>query len=848
MSKHNIMALAVMGIAAMTGLFAEEAALPEGYTQLSWIESTGEQYIDTGINAGANTTIDMSFGHCAYGDNTTLFGKDIWNPKGFLFIMQNDHFRFFGSTGSEPGSMWNIIDKDATGERDYRFTLGADSTIRMYDAEGTELGSLATDRTVTSSHSLWLFKANRSYSLYGQYRLYSMKIGNDSGDTLRDFVPARRGADGAAGLYDRVSQSFFANANAQGASFVGSDDLHIATWTGAGDGADLAQAANWECRDFNGNLVAGGVPNQKTIVKIADVCLPSVSGNWSYRKVVLGGIEHPSTEWGRISYGVRYNNADMPDYSFVDLALGTYVWKGQGANVIDELDDYNTAWMKNNLRQSQLRFDGWVYVDAVHAGEWSILLCFDDYFHLTIDGVEIAKTLTFREAYEYTATVSVGWHRFTCICGDCWGGYGSLRWAGSSWSGPGKSYGPMTITVGGTSFKFSALTEGSGKNQMTLTQDVDWRGLGKIKLADGMKLDLAGHKLYLSGLAEDANGIKYLGTEITDSVGGGELHLDSAENWSNSSVRFSGALKLVKEGAGNYTSAYAGQCYTGGTKVAAGKFTLGNNTCLGDVSGEVQVDPGATLELNGVYEIDKYQFVLAGGTIQNTGANVPDTKSQIGSLRLTADSTFKPSSSYGLIGWCYVPTTLDLAGHTLTVPIGIGKKFWFYNVTVTAGTVDIREGGFFAVKKSVNAPNATFRINCAPSFWDTFAVGAYEALYPYEWNEGNGTMTVKNRFKPTTAYHRPALLENGATLDLSTWTEAWSIACPWGTCTFADNSVIEVDLGERKPSSGTQIIAWTEAPKNLDVVQFKLNDDSNVWLEKRSDGIYINRGFMIIVR
>ena len=65
MWKHKMIRLSMVAFFAATcGLGAEETVLPAGYAQLEWIESTGEQYIDTGVDAGANTTIDMSFGHC----------------------------------------------------------------------------------------------------------------------------------------------------------------------------------------------------------------------------------------------------------------------------------------------------------------------------------------------------------------------------------------------------------------------------------------------------------------------------------------------------------------------------------------------------------------------------------------------------------------------------------------------------------------------------------------------------------------------------------------------------------------------------------------------------------------
>ena len=154
----------VFAIIASGVALADGQAFPKEYERLEWIESTGSQYIDTGVDAGANTTIDMSFGHCTYGNNSTLFGKDVWDPQGFLFILQQDKFRFFGAKGKEPGEAWNLVAKDETEERDYRFTLGADNTARMFDGAGVQLCALATDRSGTSNHSLWLFKCDSPHS------------------------------------------------------------------------------------------------------------------------------------------------------------------------------------------------------------------------------------------------------------------------------------------------------------------------------------------------------------------------------------------------------------------------------------------------------------------------------------------------------------------------------------------------------------------------------------------------------------------------------------------------------------------------------------------------------------
>ena len=169
--KKEMNILLAAGAALMTSCGVAAEKLGDGFAPLEWIESTGGQYIDTGVDAGAHTTIDMSFGHCVYGNGSTLFGKDVWDPHGWLFIMQNGHFRFFGAKGKEPGTAWNLVAKDDTEERDYRFTLGADNTARLFGADGRELCALATDRSAASHHSLWLFKNASKHGKSGQFRL-----------------------------------------------------------------------------------------------------------------------------------------------------------------------------------------------------------------------------------------------------------------------------------------------------------------------------------------------------------------------------------------------------------------------------------------------------------------------------------------------------------------------------------------------------------------------------------------------------------------------------------------------------------------------------------------------------
>ena len=218
MKKVVLMAGLLVGLWA--GLSAQAASpLPAGYTPLLYIESTGLEQIDTGVNAGAHTTVDMRFGHVKPIDHAVIFGKDIWNPKGFLFIVQFKHIRFFGNVGNEPGPEWNLADADPTETLDYHFVLGADSVARLTVGNEEKARELKVDRTSDSSQTLKLFKGTHAFhGKGGVFRLYSLKLGTDAGEAVRDFVPCRT-PSGEVGLWDRVTGRFFGNVSGFGAFF-----------------------------------------------------------------------------------------------------------------------------------------------------------------------------------------------------------------------------------------------------------------------------------------------------------------------------------------------------------------------------------------------------------------------------------------------------------------------------------------------------------------------------------------------------------------------------------------------------------------------------------------------------
>ena len=154
-----------------------------------------------------------------------------------------------------------------------------------------------------------------------------------------------------------------------------------------------------------------------------------------------------------------------------------------------------------------------------------------------------------------------------------------------------------------------------GQDCRLTAASLDWSGLGNYEVADaGGKIDLGGNTLVLAAFPA---GI----AEITDTLGGGTLRVNvpSGTTATNASTAFTGGFALVKEGAGTFVAAKAGQTYTGGTTVEAGTLKAGKGDAdrpFGKGLSLIAVNNGATFDVNGQAFPNGYLFdVRDGGTL-----------------------------------------------------------------------------------------------------------------------------------------------------------------------------------------------------------------------------------------
>ncbi len=350
------------------------------------------------------------------------------------------------------------------------------------------------------------------------------------------------------------------------------------------------------------------------------------------------------------------------------------------------------------------------------------------------------------------------------------------------------------------------------------------------------------------------------GTALTD-VGGGEVHIDVAagKTFTNSSLQLAGTVKLVKEGAGAFTTTLANQSYSGGTVVAEGRAyatlsgsessTYAANKYYWGLGGSsITVMTNATFDTLGNYDFYLHPFVLAGGTLANTGCDMNKADwGMNGSITLMDDSTLNPAyttrfSQGGII---------NLGGKTLTVPIGNGKHLYFQGgSTFTNGTLKITSGGWFHPYFN-NMDMRTVDVEMGAALHleaSTNHVHNYTQRYGNTtYRTGTGAIFIYGAYRPEVDYIFNFVMQNGSSFDLSSRTTPLSIKGE--SLAFADNAVMEVAIGKRPASNAEPVIFWgDQKPANWSTLTFKAPLGARYRVRKDEDGVYVESGLIVILR
>ena len=269
----------VVGLATMLA-FAVNAALPSGYTELQFIQGTGDAQayicasniyinpqtdrIETTFEVGSSGADGHSI-WCARTDWQTrayslLWGVGYFTNKLMFQASYSSASGTYDGRGSDPAVLNTKVTVTAEGNSWNVETANGISMSRTWPA------TLDTSFTKTGG-PLFLFAAANGATVsslfFSPHKLYSFKIYTRSGDeyTLsHDLVPAKRDSDGSVGLYDAAAGIFYQN-NGSGSFIAPGTYYKIAAGDDYGESSlsGTSSASGWAASSNSTTVAVRGI-------------------------------------------------------------------------------------------------------------------------------------------------------------------------------------------------------------------------------------------------------------------------------------------------------------------------------------------------------------------------------------------------------------------------------------------------------------------------------------------------------------------------------------------------------------------------------------------------------------
>ena len=185
--------------------------LPEGYTQLAYIESTGTQYVDTGFQPDNNTRVVLDIMALTAGTYTVFGARKGVGDSAFALWLTGET-----SIEDDYGTARDSVTVSTTLGR---VTVDKNKNVLSFGATEHEISA----QTFSPGYNLTLFAMNSAGAIDRRMvsaRLYSCQIYDDN-VMVRYLVPCKNSSD-VCGLFDLINGDFYQNSGA-GAFTAGQD-------------------------------------------------------------------------------------------------------------------------------------------------------------------------------------------------------------------------------------------------------------------------------------------------------------------------------------------------------------------------------------------------------------------------------------------------------------------------------------------------------------------------------------------------------------------------------------------------------------------------------------------------
>lgn len=187
--------------------------LPFGHTEVQYIQSSGTQYINTGIVPTNTTTINVDVQPTSAGTSTA---KYIWSSYATVGSYAYRFDATFSSSGVQvifgrtSGAISGITKTLSSSSTARRMVLRLDAAEKTAKLDGDTQVSFSNNTLSSSMPSITLLSSSSfTTSNMVSGRLYSCSI-YSSGSIIMEFVPCKN-PSGEVGLYDLVGGKFYGN-------------------------------------------------------------------------------------------------------------------------------------------------------------------------------------------------------------------------------------------------------------------------------------------------------------------------------------------------------------------------------------------------------------------------------------------------------------------------------------------------------------------------------------------------------------------------------------------------------------------------------------------------------------
>ncbi len=191
------------------------------YCEVEYLESTGTQWIDTGVNADIDLGFDVGF------------KWNIFNTANsrFLGVIKQNGSTYLRHHSSDSGSSFTyFVSNDGTtiqGTATTAFhSFSYNSVTKKFNFDGTEI-SAVSPAVFDTGLNFWLFGRNsntESLKSYASVKIYSARLYNN-GTLVRDFIPVLDWNMKPC-LFDRVTEQLFYNQATSGDDFSYGREIH----------------------------------------------------------------------------------------------------------------------------------------------------------------------------------------------------------------------------------------------------------------------------------------------------------------------------------------------------------------------------------------------------------------------------------------------------------------------------------------------------------------------------------------------------------------------------------------------------------------------------------------------